>query len=57
MEKWWARILQMILDRISPELRKALKDLIDRLEAQAKATPNPIDDILVAVLRVVLLGE
>ena len=57
MGNWWATLLKMVLERISPELRKALVDLIKRLEDQAKATPNPVDDILVAVLKFVLIGE
>lgn len=57
MSNFWTNLLQIILDRISPELRKALADFIKRLEDQAKATPNPVDDILVAVLKFVLIGE
>ena len=49
----WA-ILQAILDKISPEIREAVREFLDDLEAKAKLTPNLWDDVIVFVLKKVL---
>lgn len=40
---------------MSPELRKAMVEFVNRLEAQAKETPNPWDDIFVGIVKFVLV--
>ena len=56
MNEWILRLIGLIVNTASPELRKMLQDWIDDLEKQAKQTDNPWDDILVALLKTVLLG-
>ncbi len=55
MNKWLLVLLAEILKLISPQLRTALVELVNRLEAQAKETPNQWDDIFVGLLKFVLL--
>lgn len=45
------RVMAMVLRSATPEIVKGLRDGIDDLEARAKRTPNPVDDLLVAILR------
>ena len=44
-------IIAKLLEFVSPELRKLLVDFVLDLEAKAKLTPNPWDDVLVMVLK------
>ena len=44
-------ILQKILEKISPEIREALGQFLNELEAKAKLTPNLWDDVIVYVLK------
>jgi len=50
----WARIvaliLKILLERMSPEIREAMCRMLKELHAKAKATPNPVDDILTEFL-------
>ncbi len=55
MNKWLLVLLAEILKLVSPQLRTALVELVNRLEAQAKETPNQWDDIFVGLLKFVLL--
>ncbi len=55
MNKWIAALLEQILKQISPELRKALIEFVNRLEADAKKTANPWDDIFVGIIKFVLV--
>lgn len=48
------QLLKLILSAISPELRKWICEAMEDLEKKAATTPNPVDDILVAVLRKLL---
>ncbi len=47
-------IIQIILSAISPELRDLILKFAKELEAKAKKTPNPFDDVAVEVLKVIL---
>ncbi len=47
-------LIQLILAAISPELRKAVVEFVISLEAKAKTTPNPLDDIVVDILKTLL---
>jgi len=57
MNEWILRLIGMIFSVASPELRKGLEQWLDNLEAQAKKTSNPWDDILVGLLKQLLLGK
>jgi len=56
MNEWILRLIGLVVTVASPELRKVLEDWLNTLEAQAKKTDNPWDDILVAMLKTILLG-
>lgn len=50
-------IVRQLLKLISPHIREYLEKILPELEAKAKATPNPWDDILVAILKVMFVVE
>jgi len=47
-------LIKMALRAISPQLKELIKDAVKRLEEAANQTPNPIDNIFVMLLKVVL---
>ncbi len=47
-------IIQIILTAISPELRDIIVQFVHDLSAMAKKTPNPVDDIAVDILKILL---
>jgi len=51
------RILLLVVTMLSPAVKKTLADLINQLDADAKKTANPWDDIFVAMLKTLILGE
>ena len=51
------RIVLLLVTTMSPALRTALKKFFAELEADAKKTGEPWDDILVAILKTLLLGD
>ena len=51
MNKWIFRLIGLVATVASPEIRKGADDLLDKLEADAKKTANPWDDMLVDLLR------
>lgn len=55
MNSWLAILLSQVVKQMSPELRKAMVEFVNRLEAQAKETPNPWDDIFVGIVKFVLV--
>lgn len=57
MNKWLLRIITMVVTVMSPELRIGLENVLNDLEAQAKKTANPWDDILVGLLRNLLFSK
>jgi NADPH-dependent curcumin reductase CurA len=54
MEKLILKIVEAALRQMSPEFRSQICGLVSNLEAQAKATKNPWDDILVSILKIAL---
>lgn len=46
------KLLEKIITSISPQLREFMKVKLTEMEAAAKETDNPLDDVLVLVLRV-----
>lgn len=48
------KLFSRLLVSASPTIKGFLKQLMDNLEAKAKATDNPIDDILVDLLKIIL---
>lgn len=57
MNKWLLQIITMVVTVMSPELRIGLEDWLTNLEADAKKTANPWDDILVGLLKSMLLNK
>lgn len=47
-------LLPVIMDNITPEIREYVVNWIKTLEEKAKKTLNPVDDVLVEVMKVVL---
>lgn len=45
------KLLEAVINMISPELKEYLKKMILDLEDKAKATANPFDDLLVELLK------
>ena len=54
MDKILARFIPLILSVISPEIKKLVADFLVQLEANAKKTPNPWDDMLVDLLKTII---
>lgn len=54
MNEWLLRIIAMVFGVMSPELRTGITGYVKRLEADAKKTPNPWDDIFVGLLKSIL---
>lgn len=50
----WIELLKRLLEAATPELRELILEAIRNLEEKAKETPNPIDDLLVWVLKKLL---
>ena len=57
MNEWILRLIGLVVNVASPELRKLIEQWLTNLESQAKKTANPWDDVLVAMLKTVLLGK
>ena len=55
MDTWVATLLKQIVTKMSPGIRTSLVEFVDKLEADAKGTPNPWDDIGVGLLKLILL--
>lgn len=54
MPQWILQILAAMITNASPEIRENIKSWLDDLAAKAKETPNPVDDMLVAGLKILL---
>lgn len=48
------KLIQVVLNNVSGDLRKAVKEGIQKLEVVAKKTPNPFDDFAVSILKVIV---
>jgi len=54
MEKILVKIIETAINKMSPQLRAAIKELITKLDNVAKTTPNPWDDIIVDLCKAIL---
>jgi len=50
----WIQLVLAIINDMGPELRAALVDAIEAWEANAAKTPTPLDDFLVAIVKLAL---
>ena len=57
MFKLIEKMLPKILKVITPELKAAAQNFVKQLEHHAKKTNNPLDDIFVEILKVLLEVE
>ena len=57
MNEWILRLIGLIVGVASPELRAVITQWLTQLEAAAKKTANPWDDMLVGMLKQILLGS
>lgn len=46
------KLLSKVLTGMSPKIRELILEFLRDLEAKAKETPNPIDDMVVLLLRI-----
>ncbi len=54
MNKWLLLIVQQVLTVMTPELRNSVTAFVNKMDTDAKKTPNPWDDIFVGVLKSIL---
>lgn len=54
MNEWLLRIITLVVGSASPQLRALIRDWVKDLESRAKETPNPFDDVLVGLIKIVL---
>ncbi len=55
MTGWLVTLLEQVVNHVSPEIRKGMVEFVLKMEEQAKATPNPWDDIFVGIVKFVLV--
>jgi len=55
--EWAIKMLLIVLEKASPEIREALVNLVKDWEVKALATPNKVDDVLVFLVKKLLLIE
>ena len=48
------KMIVKVLSGASPEIRNQIKSFLSDLEEKAKKTSNPVDDILVMCLRIIM---
>ena len=48
----WTDVLGKLITGMSPEIREEMKQALDRMEAKAKTTKLPFDDLAVMLLRI-----
>ena len=46
-------LLAMLVPMLTPEIKAEIGAFLDQIEAKAKATPNPYDDIAIHIIRIV----
>lgn len=51
------KLLVKIFKLISPDMRKWLLEMLDKLEEMAKETPNPFDDFFVWLLKQIFAAD
>ncbi len=51
---WINVFFKLIWPEVSPQIREKIVNFVKELEEKAKATPNPVDNILVAILKLAL---
>ncbi len=57
MEKLLFNLITVLITKMSPEIIKAIRSFIDRLDEMAKATDNPFDDMVMDIIKTLTLKE
>jgi len=57
MNEWIMRVILLVISAATPEIKQGINEWLDDLEVKAKATPNPIDDVLVGLLKSLLFNK
>lgn len=52
---WWVKLLELIMGQVSGPLREMIVKSVKEWEAKAKETADPMDDILVGIVKWILL--
>lgn len=55
MNTWFTMLLEQVVKQISPDMRESVVRVVLQLEKNAKATPNPWDNIFVGIVKFVLV--
>ena len=57
MEKLLFNLITVVLQKMSPEIVKAIRSFIERLDIMAQKTANPFDDMLVDIIKTLTMIE
>jgi len=57
MLKFIGRILPAIIKALSPQIKEETVEFVKVLDKKAQATPNPIDDVFVMILKLIINTE
>ena len=56
MEKIIIKIVEELIENISPEIRSRMIKFLDQLEADARQTKTPWDDLAIKIAKAVIRG-
>lgn len=54
MSEWVLKVISVVIDNASPDLREVIKHWMLEIEKTAKGAPNPMDKVLVELLKIIL---
>ncbi len=54
MTSLFVRLLPLLMGKISPNIKLLIRAFVVKLEIDAKKTPNPWDDVLVYILKIIV---
>lgn len=57
MEKLLFNLITVVLQKMSPEIVKAIRSFINRLDEMASKTANPFDDMLIDIIKTLTMNE
>ena len=57
MEKLLFNLITVVLTKMSPEIVKAIRSFITRLDEMASKTANPFDDMLIDIIKTLTMNE
>jgi len=54
MDKWVLKIIKLVIEQASPEIRKTVCNALDQAAEKAKETKNPWDDVLIGLIQTIV---